>query len=86
MFKTRQEKLAFTHKRVVNIYIVYEINLWPYNVIRYFVLGNSFFGAVKLTKNFDKYKYSDFGIGFDARESFLLPNVTGFGKNNNIWN
>ena len=33
------------------------------------------FGAVKLTKNADinKYKYSGYGIGFDARESFSFP-------------
>ena len=31
-----------------------------------FTLGNSLFGAVKLTKNsdFDKYKYSEYGIGW----------------------
>ena len=68
---------------MVNTYIVYEIDLWPFNVDRDLVLGNSFFGAVKLTKNasFDKYKYSGFGIGF---KSFSLSNGSGFGKNS-IW-
>ena len=28
----KQEKLTFTHKEVVNIYIVYEINFWPVTV------------------------------------------------------
>ena len=37
-----------------------------------FTLGNSFFGAAKLIKNadFDKYKHSGYGIGFDAHVSF----------------
>ena len=41
------------------------------------------FGAFKLTKNvdFDKYKYSGCGIGFDVRGSFSLSNGSGFGKN-----
>ena len=41
------------------------------------------FGAVKLTKNadFDKYKYSGYGIGFYLQGSFSLSNGSGFGKN-----
>ena len=36
-----------------------------------FTLGNSLFGAVKLTKNAypDKYRYSGYGIGFDIKRS-----------------
>ena len=36
------------------------------------MLGNCFFGAVKLTKNADpdKYGYSSYGIGFDACSQF----------------
>ena len=39
-----------------------------------FTLGNFFFGAVKLTKNADfyKYKYSRYGIWFDACWIFSL--------------
>ena len=35
---------------------------------------NFLFGFVKLTKNADpeKYKYSDYGIGFDSRSEFLF--------------
>ena len=47
------------------------------------MLGNFLHGAVKLTKNtsdFNKYKYSGYGIGFDARESFSLSDDSGFGK------
>ena len=66
------------------MYIFYEINLWPFNNVgRDFVLGNSLFRAVKLIRNPDpsKYKYSDYGIGFDASGSFSLSNGCGFRKN-----
>ena len=45
-------------------------------------LKNCLFGAVTLTKNadIDKYKYSDYGIGFDRRSSFSFPSG-GFGQN-----
>ena len=38
-------------------------------------LGNSLFGAAKLLKNadIDKYKYSGYGIGFDASGNFSMP-------------
>ena len=35
----KQEKLTFTHKRVVNIYIVYEIILWPSSVGKDFLIN-----------------------------------------------
>ena len=53
----KKEKLAFTHKQVVNIYIVYEINLWSHTQSADFTLGNSLFGAFKWTKNADPNKY-----------------------------
>ena len=67
----KQNKVTFTHKNVVNIYIVYEINLWVYKHNDGFTLGNSLFGAVKSTKNTDcdKCKYSVYCIGFNARGS-----------------
>ena len=62
----KQDKITYTHRKIVNIYIVYEIvgssgrNNHP-------TLQNAQFGAVKLTKNanIDKYRYSSYGIGFD---------------------
>ena len=55
--------------------------------MRILQFGNSLFGAIKLTKNadFDKYKYSGYGIGFDAWGSFLLSDGSKCGKNYNIW-
>ena len=68
---------------MVNIYIFHEINLWPFNFGKDFALINSLFGAVKLTTHTDpdNYKYSGYGIGFHARESFPLSNGTCSGKN-----
>ena len=79
----KQEKALFTYKQVVNIYIVYEIYFWPFTVGNDITLRKFLFGAVKLTKNadFDKYKYSGYGIGFDARGSFSLSDGSGFAKN-----
>ena len=67
----KQSKISYTHGKVVNIYIVYELgassshNNDP-------TLKNCLFGAVTLTKNADikKYGYSDYGTGFDRRGSF----------------
>ena len=63
----KQEKGTFTHKKVINIYVVYEINLWAFTQGADFTLENSLSEAVKLTKyaDFDKYKYSGHGVGFD---------------------
>ena len=49
----KRDKVTFTHKQVLNIYIVYEVNLWPLNVSENFALRNSLFGAVKLIKYAD---------------------------------
>lgn len=48
-----------------------------------FMLGNSFFGSFKLTKNaaFDKYRCPEYDFGFDARGSSSLSNDSGFCKN-----
>ena len=45
-------------------------------------IKNCLFGAVTLTKNADieKYKYSGYGIRFDRRSGFSVPNG-GFGQN-----
>ena len=77
----KQPSHIFTHKKIVNIYIVYELaassshNSDP-------TIKNCLFGAVTLTKNADieKYKYSGYGIGFDRRSSFSFPSG-GFGQN-----
>ena len=75
----KQSKISYTHGKVVNIYIVYELgassshNNDP-------TLKNCLFGAVTLTKNadIDKYGYLGYGIGFDRKSSFSIPG-RGFG-------
>ena len=76
----KQPKISYTHEKVVNIFIVYELgassshNNDP-------TLKNCLFGAVTLTKNpdIDKYGYSCYGTGFDRRWSFSFSGV-GFGQ------
>ena len=82
-FVQNKGKLTFNHNAVVNIYILHERNLWPFKYNSDFTLGNSFFRAVKLTKNddFDKHKYSGYGIGFDMHGRFSLSIRSGFDKN-----
>ena len=52
------------------------------NVGKDFALGNSLFGDFRLTKNADpdNYKYSGYGIGFDARGRFLFTDGSMIGK------
>ena len=74
-------KVTFNHRKAVNIYIGYELTGSSSNdndpTVR-----DPLFGAINLTKNadFDKCKYSGFGIGFDIHESFSFPGG-GFGCN-----
>ena len=77
----KQSDHIYTHKKVVNIYFVYELAASNSNVSDP-TIKNSLFGAVTLTKNADieKYKYSGYGIGFDRRSSFSFT-VGGFGQN-----
>ena len=77
----RQPKVTYTHKKVVNIYIVYQFSASSSNDGDP-TLKNCLFGVVTLTKNADdeKYKYSGYGIGFDRRSSFSFPGG-GYGQN-----
>ena len=77
----KQPKFTYTHKTIVNIYIVYELGASTSNNTDP-ALKNCLFGAVTLTKNadIDKCGYSDYGIGFDRRSSFSFPSG-GFGQN-----
>ena len=48
-----------------------------------FALEKSLFGAVKLTENVDrnKYSYSGYNIAFDARSAFSLSSSDRLGRN-----
>ena len=62
-------------KKEINLYISYTLTPLLRNLNTGFTLDNSLFASVKLTKNADpdKYKYSGYGIGFDSRSDFSLP-------------
>ena len=65
----KQDKIAYTHGKIVNIYIVYETNKKDSTTSSNPTLENCLFDAVTLTKNvnIDKYGHSGYGIGFDRR-------------------
>ena len=77
----QSNKVTYTHRTIVNIYIVYELGASTSDN-NDLTLKNCLFGAVTLTKNADieKYGYSGYGIGFDRRSSFSFPSG-GFGQN-----
>ena len=77
----KQSKISYTHGKVVNIYIVYELGASSSHVNDP-TLKNCLFGAVTLTKNadIDKCGYSGCGIGFDRSGTFSFPSG-GCGQN-----
>ena len=76
----KQDKTTFRHKKIGNIYIVYELTGSSSNGNDPTVI-NSLFGAVRLTRNadIDKYGYSGYEAGFNRRGSFSFPGG-GFGS------
>ena len=78
----KQDKITYTHGKIVNIYIVYEINKKDNTIIIDPTLENCLFGAVTLTKyiNIDRYGYSGYGIGFDRKGRFSFSGG-GYGQN-----
>ena len=77
-------KITYNHRKVVKIYLVYEISrrLINTNISHYPTLENCLFGTVSLTKNadIDKCKYSKCGIGFD-RQGFFSHPICGIRRN-----
>ena len=65
---------SYTHRKIANIYIVYEIEE-SVDITNYPTLE----GAVKLTKHVDVdlYKYSGHGIGFDRKGCFSISDEIG---------
>ena len=76
----KEDKVAHNQRKIVNIYIVYEISKND-SISNYPTLENCLFGAVSLTKNPDinKYKYSGYGIGSDKEGEFSFG-ASGFGR------
>ena len=68
------------HGKIVNIYIVYELDASSSH-INDPTLKNCLFGTVTLTINadIDKYRYSAYVTGFDRRGCFSFPSG-GYGQ------
>ena len=77
----QQKTVTYSHKKVVNLYVVCEITNF-HGTDNYPTVANALFGAVILTKNadIDKQKYFGYGIGFDVHGHFSHPSG-GDGKN-----
>ena len=82
----KQERFEFNHGKIVNIYIVYEIEK-ILNISSYPTLENCLFGAVKLRKHVDvdQYKYSGYGIGFGRKGFFFTSFWRNWQKCNSFW-
>ena len=74
MFK--KPNISYTHGKVVNMYIVYELGSSSCH-FNDPILKNCLFGAVTLTKNadIDQYGHSGYGIGFARWSSFSFPGL-----------
>ena len=59
---------------IINLYNSYTLGSQLRNLNTDFTLGNCLFGSVKPNRNadLDKYKYTDYSIGFDSRSEFLF--------------
>ena len=76
----KQGTITFNQVKMVNIYIVYEIER-SINIRSYPILQNCLPGAAKLTKHVDvgQCKYTRYGIGFNRKGSYSVGN--GVGRN-----
>ena len=75
--------------KIVNAYIVYDLDNWPNIPIRNFTLKSCLFGATNIAKNSDKSKwvYGGYGIAFDGKVEWNFDNDSDrnaliFGVNN----
>ena len=62
--------------RIVNVYIVYYLDVWPRNPTNNFKIKNCLFEATGVVKNSDKEKYvcSGYGTTFDSAGSWRFHN------------
>ena len=81
----KQSKITYTHGKIINIYIVFEIKK-KFDISTCSTLKNCLFGAVSSTKNayIVKYKYSGYRIGFQ-RPWFFSCSSGGAGRNVEIF-
>ena len=81
----KQYKITYTNRKIVKIYIAYEV-CKSYNISSYPTLETCLFGGVSLTKISDvnKYKNAGYGIRFDSHGFFEYPSG-GTGRNVKIF-
>ena len=62
--------------KIVNVYIVYDLDAWSRNPANNSKFKNYLFGATNIVKNSDKEKhlYSGYGITFDGAGSWSFDN------------
>ena len=85
-FLKQEEKTPFTPNSLVNLISVYELGRWSRDVNADFTLKKFLFRAVNISKNADPDKciHTGYGIGFDSRSEFSLPDGS-MGKNITIF-
>ena len=68
----KQNNVSFLHKKVVILYSTYQLDALSRDINIDLTLANYLFGVAKVTNNADpdKYGYSGYGTGFDARSKF----------------
>ena len=76
--KTKTKNSPLYSSFILNLYTVYELNIWPHNPTDNFTLKNCLFGTVKLIRNTDKSKftYNGQGIAFDGKGFRSFDNDT----------
>ena len=71
----RQDKVTFTPRNAVNLFIAYVLDACSRDLNTDFTLKDCYFGTVKLSKHVypDKYSYSGCCIAFDSRSLLWYP-------------
>ena len=78
--KFDKDSLAVEQKnyltKIVNVYIIYDLQSWPRNPADNFKFKNCLFGATNVVINSDKenYIYNGYGITFDSAGSWSFDN------------
>ena len=75
----KKKNASFTTPNIIIFFMVYKLDTQSRDLNSVFTLKYSLFGEIQLVKNADpgKYVYSGYGIGFDLRSEFFLPNSSG---------
>ena len=78
-------------RKIVNVYIVYDLDAWPRNPTNNFKFKNYLFGVTSIVRNSNKEKYvcSAYGIRFDIAGSWSFDidsarNIMIFGVYNSL--